>query len=196
MLAIGTKPSGLCCSYRWRINNCYGLHNLLLMWLRARSVEVTDNRCHTGLVAHGGRQVDGLLGVILGEAGGFRKVVSLPGSNFPREWGVWANLRLNPTTVNAGALPWEEGQRTVTRSLKLTVRPRVGDVSKKEPVRNNLLWCCTQPQSRRTWDIARCVTLFRFEGVNVTWVLTWWFVVPIDRVEVWMLSFSRIIGNW
>ncbi len=69
MLAIGTKPSGLHCSYRWRIDDRDGLNNFLLVRLRAGSVEVTNDRGHTGLVAHGGRQVDGLLGVILGEAG-------------------------------------------------------------------------------------------------------------------------------
>lgn len=44
------------------------LDNLLLVHLGTRSVKVTDNSGHTGLVTHGGRQVDGLLGVILGEA--------------------------------------------------------------------------------------------------------------------------------
>lgn len=70
MLAIGTKPSGLHCSYRWGINDGNRLNNFLLVRLRAGSVEVTDDRGHTGLVAHGGGQVDGLLGVILGEAVG------------------------------------------------------------------------------------------------------------------------------
>jgi hypothetical protein len=32
------------------------------------TVKVTDDGGHTGLVAHGGSKVDGLLGVILGEA--------------------------------------------------------------------------------------------------------------------------------
>lgn len=68
MLAIGTEPSGLRCSYRWGINDGDGLDNLLLVRLRAGSVEVTDDGGHAGLVAHGGRQVDGLLGVILGES--------------------------------------------------------------------------------------------------------------------------------
>lgn len=39
------------------------------MHLGTGTVKVTDDGGHTGLVAHGGRQVDGLLGVILGEAG-------------------------------------------------------------------------------------------------------------------------------
>lgn len=38
------------------------------MHLGTGSVKVTDDGGHTGLVTHGGRQVDGLLGVILGEA--------------------------------------------------------------------------------------------------------------------------------
>lgn len=68
MLAIGTKPSGLHCSYRWGINDGNRLNNFLLVRLRAGSVEVTNDGGHTSLVAHGGGQVDGLLGVILGEA--------------------------------------------------------------------------------------------------------------------------------
>ncbi len=67
MLAIGTEPSGLRCSYRWGINDGDGLNNLLLVRLRAGSVEVTDDGRHAGLVAHGGGEVDGLLGVVLGE---------------------------------------------------------------------------------------------------------------------------------
>ena len=42
------------------------------MCLRAGTVEVANDGGHAGLVAHGGRQVDGLLGVILGEAVGKR----------------------------------------------------------------------------------------------------------------------------
>lgn len=61
-------PSGLSCSYWWCIDDRDGLHDLLLVGLRAGSVEVTNDRGHAGLVAHGGGQVHGLLGVILGEA--------------------------------------------------------------------------------------------------------------------------------
>jgi hypothetical protein len=45
-----------------------GLDDLLLVQLRTRTVKVADDGGHTGLVAHGSRQVDGLLGVILGKA--------------------------------------------------------------------------------------------------------------------------------
>jgi hypothetical protein len=55
-------------TYRRSLDNSDGLNNLLLVHLGTRTVEVTDNGGHTGLVAHGGGQVDGLLGVILGEA--------------------------------------------------------------------------------------------------------------------------------
>ena len=68
MLAIGTKPSGLHCSYRWCLNDRNSLNNLLLVRLRAGSVEVADDCGHAGLVAHGGSKVDRLLRVILGEA--------------------------------------------------------------------------------------------------------------------------------
>jgi hypothetical protein len=50
------------------INDRNSLHNFLLVGLGARSIEVTDDGGHTGLVTHSGSQVDGLLGVILGEA--------------------------------------------------------------------------------------------------------------------------------
>jgi hypothetical protein len=54
--------------YRRSLNDGDGLDDLLLVHLRTGTVEVTDDGGHTGLVAHGGRQVDGLLGVILGKA--------------------------------------------------------------------------------------------------------------------------------
>ena len=62
------KPSGLSCAYRWGINDGHSLNNLLLVCLRTGAVEVADDRGHAGLVAHGGGKVNGLLGVILGEA--------------------------------------------------------------------------------------------------------------------------------
>ena len=60
---------GVGCAYRRSLDDCAGLDNLLLVQLRTRTVKVADDCGHTGLVAHGGRQVDGLLGVILREAG-------------------------------------------------------------------------------------------------------------------------------
>ena len=51
------------------LDNCACLNNLLLVHLGTGTVKVTDDGGHTGLVAHRGSQVDGLLGVILGEAG-------------------------------------------------------------------------------------------------------------------------------
>jgi hypothetical protein len=56
-------------TYRRGLDDSHGLNNLLLVHLGTGTVKVTDDGGHTGLVAHGGRQVDGLLGVILGEAG-------------------------------------------------------------------------------------------------------------------------------
>lgn len=58
------------CAYRRSLDNGDSLNNLLLVQLRTGAVEIADDGRHTGLVAHGGRQVDGLLGVILREAGG------------------------------------------------------------------------------------------------------------------------------
>lgn len=56
-------------TYRRGLDDGSGLDNLLLVHLGTGTVKVTDDGGHTGLVAHGGSQVDGLLGVILGEAG-------------------------------------------------------------------------------------------------------------------------------
>jgi hypothetical protein len=56
-------------AYGRSLDDSAGLDNLLLVQLGTWSVEIADNCGHTGLVAHGGRQVDGLLGVILREAG-------------------------------------------------------------------------------------------------------------------------------
>ena len=52
------------------LDNCAGLDNFLLVHLRAWTVKVANNCGHAGLVAHGGSEVNGLLGVILGEAVG------------------------------------------------------------------------------------------------------------------------------
>lgn len=55
-------------TYRRGLDDGNGLNDLLLVHLGTGTVKVTDDGGHTGLVAHGGSQVDGLLGVILGEA--------------------------------------------------------------------------------------------------------------------------------
>lgn len=55
-------------TYRRGLDDGDGLNNLLLVHLGTGTVKVTDDGGHTGLVAHGGSQVDGLLRVILGEA--------------------------------------------------------------------------------------------------------------------------------
>jgi hypothetical protein len=82
--------------HRWGINDRDGLNNFLLVRLRAGSVEVTDDRGHTGLVAHGGSKVDRLLGVILGEG-------------------------LDLSTMTSSTLPGQESQGAVARSLELAV---------------------------------------------------------------------------
>jgi hypothetical protein len=53
--------------HRWGINNGNSLNDLLLVRLGTGAVEVADDGGHTSLVAESGSQVDGLLGVILGE---------------------------------------------------------------------------------------------------------------------------------
>lgn len=106
------------------------------MCLGAGSVEVTDDGGHAGLVAHGGRQVNGLLGVILGEAAAHMILVSL---RTPREmtlapWGgrldvfpfvceIGVDLRLDLSAVTGSPLPGQEGQGAVARRLELTVTP-------------------------------------------------------------------------
>jgi hypothetical protein len=60
------QPGGK--TYRRGLDDGNGLDDLLLVHLGTGTVKVTDDGGHTGLVAHGGSQVDGLLGVILGEA--------------------------------------------------------------------------------------------------------------------------------
>lgn len=66
-------PSGLRRTHRRGINNCHSFHHLLLVRLGTRTVEVANDRGHTGLVAERGGQVDRLLRVILGEAGGEKR---------------------------------------------------------------------------------------------------------------------------
>jgi len=52
----------------WGLDDSASLNNLLLVHLGTWSVEVTDDGGHTGLVTHGGGEVDRLLWVILWEA--------------------------------------------------------------------------------------------------------------------------------
>jgi hypothetical protein len=55
-------------TYRRGLDDGDGLDDLLLVHLGTGTVKVTDDGGHTSLVAHGGSKVDGLAGVILGEA--------------------------------------------------------------------------------------------------------------------------------
>lgn len=75
--------------HRRGLNNGNGLNNFPLVHLGSGSVEVTDNVSHTGLVAHDGGEVNGLLGVVLGE-------------------------RLASTPVSGGTLLGKEGKGTVS----------------------------------------------------------------------------------
>ena len=54
-------------NHRRGFNNCRSLNNLALVELRTRTVKVTNNVGHASLEAHEGGEVNGLLGVILGE---------------------------------------------------------------------------------------------------------------------------------
>ena len=102
-------------TYRRGLDDGSGLDNLLLVHLGTGTVKVTDDGGHTGLVAHGGSQVDGLLGVILGEAIR-RKKLSVLGSphilkrKFSQFQGC-KNAPLNLTAVAGSALARQVGQR-------------------------------------------------------------------------------------
>ena len=77
-----------------------GLHDLLLVDLRAGPISLTDNVGHTGLEAEEAGQVDGLRGVVLRE-------------------------RLDLATVVSRALLGVEPHRAVSRRGKLTMRLKV-----------------------------------------------------------------------
>ena len=55
-------------TYRRRLDDSDRLHDLLLIHLGPRAVEITHDGRHARLVAHCRRQVNGFLRVILGEA--------------------------------------------------------------------------------------------------------------------------------
>jgi len=73
----------------WGFNDCDGLDNLTLVHLSTWTVQITNNRGHSGLVTEGSSQMDWLLLVI-----------------------DWEGLDLS--SVSGGTLAWEEGQRAVT----------------------------------------------------------------------------------
>ncbi len=118
------EPSGLSCAYRWGINDRHGLHNLLLVRLRTGAVEVADDRGHASLVAHVGRQMDGLLGVVLREPA-IKTWSACESSNQDHlkelggEGSSVFNLRLDLSPVAGGALARQVRQRTMAGSLVL-----------------------------------------------------------------------------
>jgi hypothetical protein len=142
MLAIGTKPSGLRCKYRWSLNDGDGLNDLLLVGLRSWTVEVADDGGHTSLIAHGGSKVDWLLCVILWEAVGRKdrlanlafnsailtsiEVVQAQVRLYKQKISQY--LPLDLSSVSGSSLSWQVCQRSVTRSLKLSVRHGDGRV--------------------------------------------------------------------
>jgi len=79
------------------LNDADGLDDLLLVHLGTRTVKITNNVSHTGLVTHEGGQVDGLGLVILGE-------------------------RLHTTTVGSATLARKETKMAVSGSLELSIR--------------------------------------------------------------------------
>lgn len=55
-------------NHRGGLDDGDGLDDLSLVHLGSRSVKVSDDVGHAGLVTHAGGEVDGLLGVILGKS--------------------------------------------------------------------------------------------------------------------------------
>lgn len=91
------------------------------MRLGTGAVDVADDGRHAGLVAHGRRQVDGLLGVILGEAADQRTRQIFLSSRRGSRSCRFKNLRLDLSAVAGGTLPGKVGQRTVAGSLELRI---------------------------------------------------------------------------
>ena len=110
------------------------------MQLGTRAVQVTDDGGHAGLVTEHGGKVDGLLGVILGEAVRVLCQCLLPVFMYPSPSSptfpphvqrpmrffssrmVCAIVPLHLSAVTGAALPGKEGQRTVAGRLELPVR--------------------------------------------------------------------------
>jgi len=128
MLAIGTKPSGLRCSYRWCLDNCDRLDDLLLVWFRTRTIKVSDNGGHTSLVSHGRGEMDWLLRVIFGETRikpPIRYHPELAEIPMIPEWGLGEFLghsRLYFASMSGSTLSGEERERAMARSFELAVR--------------------------------------------------------------------------
>lgn len=114
------------------------------MELGARTVEVTDDGGHTGLVAHGGGKVDRLLWVILWEAANPVNGRTLRWMDC-RSIGCTVPLYLSPVT--GGPLAWQECQRTVAWCLELPVR--------------HLSWCRWWLVVRMSCDAVQCVLKVR-----------------------------------
>ena len=72
-------------AHRWCLDDGNGLNDFLLVHLRTRPIQITDDCTHAGLIPHGRSEVNGLLRVILGE-------------------------RLDLSSVSARPLSWQEGK--------------------------------------------------------------------------------------
>ena len=79
----------------------------------SRTVEVTNNVRHTGLVAHDGRQVDGLLGVILIRGNYLNSKLPL------RLVATYLRECLDLSAVARSTLAGQETKRTVTGGFVL-----------------------------------------------------------------------------
>ena len=99
-LVLVSEMSRKCRTYRRGIDDSGSFNNFLLVHFGTRSVEVTDDGGHAGLIAHGGSQVRLLLGIILWEA-------------------------LDLASMATGAFSWQICQRTVTRGFEFSVRALV-----------------------------------------------------------------------
>ena len=55
-------------SYGWCFDHSDGLDDFLLVHLRARSVQITNDSGHAGFVSHRSGQVDRLFWIVLGKA--------------------------------------------------------------------------------------------------------------------------------
>lgn len=113
-------------SYGRSLNDSHSLDDFLLVHFRTGTIKIPDNSAHASLVAHRSSEMDRFLRIVLGKALDLNRhtqsFISQPcPSNLNRKKDLMILAVPYLSTMTACALPWQKGQRAMTRRFELSV---------------------------------------------------------------------------